>query len=94
MKKIDFRKIEIYTSFENEEADKKRVVDVSKDLGNLMKYESSVIDIAFEDLAKGIYYKGEVEVPTEWVEVIKQTVMISTFKAPIKRAILEKFEEK
>ena len=30
----------------------KRVVDVSKDLGNLMKYESSVIDIALKTLQK------------------------------------------
>ncbi len=90
MKKINFKKIEFYNSFEDEENGKVSTIDIAQYFGNLMKYDGGIImDIAFEDLAKDIYYKGEVEVEDRFVEPIAALVKGSILKASIKRSILK-----
>lgn len=90
MKKINFKKIEFYNSFEDEEKGKVSTIDIAQYFGNLMKYDGGIImDIAFEDLAKDIYYKGEVEVEDRFIEPMATLVKGSILKASIKRSILK-----
>lgn len=91
MKKIDFTKIKIFGSFEEEAAGQQREVNIAKPLGNIMKYSGPVLmDIGWEDLAKQIYYsKGAVEVPDEYAPTISQLVADHNgINAATKRAII------
>ena len=84
--KVNFKAIEVQTSFEG----KKQTYDISKEIGNMMMYNSSILlDIGFEDLAKEIYYsKGEVEIPERYYRPIIQVVKESSFIAAIKREVI------
>ncbi len=84
--KIDFTKLEVQVSFDGTT----RMVNIAKDLGNDMMYNSSVIcDIGFEELARQIYYSdGEVEVPKEYVRPLLQVVLEKNYIAAIKRHLV------
>lgn len=88
MAKINFKALEVQTSFDGD----KRTVDVTKTVGNMMMYNGSVLlDIGFEDLAKEIYYSdGEVEVPTRYAGAIREVVRQSQLIAAIKREIIKR----
>lgn len=88
MAKINFKALEVQTSFDGD----KRTVDVTKTVGNMMMYNGSVLlDIGFEDLAKEIYYsEGEVEVPTQYAAPIKEVVRQSPLIAAVKREIIKR----
>lgn len=90
--KVNLKKLKIETSFEGDTIE----VDVTKTIGNLMMYNGSVLlDIGFEDLAKGIYYStGEVEIPEQYKPAIKQVVLSSKLPATVKRAIKSLMEKK
>lgn len=91
MKEIDFTKLQICSSFEEEAEGKTHSVDVAKSMGNLMKFSGPVLmDIEFEDLAKEIYYsKGKVKINERFVDAIIGLLEFSTFSACTKRAIRE-----
>lgn len=95
MKKIDFTKIKVFGSFEDEAAGKTQDVTVAKTLANRMKYTGPVIlDIGFEELAAKIYHsKGPVEVPDQYIEPIRECVLSSPYFASVKRAILKLLEQ-
>ncbi|MBD9177961.1 MAG: hypothetical protein EGP82_02095 [Odoribacter splanchnicus] len=78
--KIDFRKIEV-TDIEG----KKHPMDLSKALGNLL-YENTG-DIGEMDLAREIYYKGEVDLPTD-IQSIINIISAAKIKAFLKVALL------
>lgn len=84
--KIDFTKLEVQVSFDGTT----RIVNIAKELGNDMMYNSSVIcDIGFEELARQIYYSdGEVEVPKEYVRPLLQVVLEKNYIAAIKRYLV------
>lgn len=90
--KINFRNIEVQTSFEGA----KQNFDISRVLGNEMMYNSSVLlDIGFEDLAREIYYSvGEVEVPERYSKAIEMIVRNSGFIAAIKRELINRLNSK
>jgi hypothetical protein len=86
MKKINFRHLEVQTSFDGQT----QVCDIAHDIGNLMMYNGSVLlDIGFEDLAKEIYYsEGEVDIPDQYAKAIAQVVSESKLLATIKRQLI------
>lgn len=88
MAKINFKALEVQTSFEGD----KRTADVTKTVGNMMMYNGSVLlDIGFEDLAKQIYYsEGEVEIPAKYAGAIKEVVRQSALIAAVKREIINR----
>lgn len=91
MKKIDFTKIEIVSSFEDEAAGKTRPVNIAKPLGNIMKFSGNVLlDIGWEDLAREIYYsEGPVQVKDEYAPAIVSIVEGHPgINAATKRAII------
>jgi hypothetical protein len=92
MKKIDFTKLKIFWSFDEEAAGTSHDVNIAKPLANIMKYSGSVLlDIGWEELAKEIYYsKGPVEVPAEYIPSIIQVVTENgNIPAATKRAIIQ-----
>lgn len=78
-KKIDFRQVEVIT-LDGE----KKVVDISKPLGNHIFNETG--DLGEFELAKEIYDKGEVEIEEHHVEVLNGYIR-RYFKAFIQAAI-------
>lgn len=92
MKKINFKNLEVQTSFEGT----KDVFDTTKVIGNLMMYNGSVLlDIGFEDLAKRIYYSdGEVDIPNKYVGALSEVIKNSNFIAAIKRELINKLTNK
>lgn len=86
MTKINFKKLEVQTSFEGA----KQTFDITRILGNGMMYNSSILlDIGFEDLAKEIYYsEGEVEVPQRYLKAMEEVVKQSSLIAAIKREVI------
>ena len=84
--KIDFRNIEVPVSFRG----KTQVFDIAETLGNFMMYNGTVImDIGFEELARKIYFEGEVEIPDKYRNAIRQVVMQAPFIATVKRFVCE-----
>lgn len=80
---VDFSKVMIQHTFEGE----KVAVDLRKQLGN--KIYQTTGDIGFDDFARQIYFsEGEIEVPDEYVEPLKQVVK-ENFLASVQRAINE-----
>lgn len=78
---IDFGKVMVEHSFEGE----RQAVDLRKSLGN--KIHQTTGDIGFDDLARKIYFsEGEIEVPAEYIEPLKQVVK-ETYLASVQRAI-------
>lgn len=66
---MDFGKVMIQHTFEGEMV----AVDMRKQLGN--KIHQTTGDIGFDDFARQIYFsEGEIEVPEEYVEPLKQLV--------------------
>lgn len=88
MAKVNFKALEVQTSFEGD----KQTFDVAKTVGNMMMYNGSVLlDIGFEDLAKQIYYsEGEVDVPEQYAAAIKEVVKQSQLIAAIKREVIKR----
>lgn len=84
--KIDFTKVIVEVDFEGHTIE----MNLAKQLGNMMKYGSSVLlDIGFEELAKEIYYSnGEVEIPEQYKEPIIQVVKECNFIACVKRTLI------
>lgn len=83
MIKIDFGKVMIQHSFEGEPV----AVDMRKQLGN--KIHQTTGDIGFDDFARTIYFsEGEVEVPEEYIEPLKQLVK-ENYLASVQRAFNE-----
>lgn len=84
--KINFKKLEVQTSFEGS----RQTFDIAKKFGNEMMYNSSILlDIGFEDLAKKIYHSEDgVEIPEVYQQAIIQVVRQSSFIAAIKREII------
>lgn len=92
MKKIDFTKIKIVASFDDEENGRTREINIARQIGNLMKFSGNILlDIGWEELAKTIYYsKGPVEVPQEYRHHLLQLISDNVvFNAAAKRAIIE-----
>lgn len=92
MKEIDFTKIQIVGSFEDEAAGKTRPVNIAKPLGNLMKFSGSILlDIGWEDLAREIYYsEGPVKVEDKYapeiINIIREHPIVN---AATKRALID-----
>lgn len=88
MAKVNFKNLEVQTSFEGD----KQVFNTAQTVGNLMMFNGSVLlDIGFEDLAKTIYYSdGDVDVPEQYAQAIKEVIRNSTFIAAIKREIIKR----
>lgn len=88
MAKVNFKSLEVQTSFEGGT----EVFDTTQVVGNMMMYNGSVLlDIGFEELAKEIYYsENEVEVPAQYVGAIKEVVRQSQLIAAIKREIIKR----
>ena len=86
MKRIDFTKIETVINFEGD----KRTFNIAKKLGNLMKYNSTILlDIGFENLAEAIYYSdGPVDIDDKYVPAMEQVVLNSEFIAAVKRSVI------
>ena len=82
--KINFKRMELPVSFDG----KTQMFDIAETLGNYMMYNGSIImDIGFEELAKKIYFEGEVEIPPKYVNAMKQVVMQAPFIATVKRGV-------
>lgn len=80
---IDFGKVMIQHTFEGEPV----AVDMRKQLGN--KIHQTTGDIGFDDFARTIYFsEGEVEVPQEYIEPLKQLVK-ENYLASVQRALNE-----
>lgn len=80
---IDFGKVMVQHTFEGEPV----AVDMRKQLGN--KIHQTTGDIGFDDLARTIYFsEGEVEVPHEYIEPLKQIVK-ENYLASVQRAFNE-----
>ena len=94
MKEIDFTRIKVFGSFEDEAAGKTEEVNVAKLLANRMKYSGPVLlDIGFEEVASAIYHAdGPVEIPEESVGPIRECVLSAPYFAAVKRAILKTLE--
>lgn len=86
MKRINFKRLEVQTSFDGT----MQTFDVTQTVGNMMMYNGSVLlDIGFEDLAREIYYSnGEVEVDGKYANAIAQVVRQSQLIAAIKRELI------
>lgn len=66
---MDFGKVMIQHTFEGEMV----ALDMRKQLGN--RIHQTTGDIGFDDFARQIYFsEGEIEVPEEYVEPLKQLV--------------------
>lgn len=77
---IDFGKVMVQHTFEGDPV----AVDMRKQLGN--KIHQTTGDIGFDDLARTIYFsEGEVEVPQEYIEPLKQLVK-ENYLASVQRA--------
>lgn len=77
---IDFGKVMVQHTFEGDPV----AVDMRKQLGN--KIHQTTGDIGFDDLARTIYFsEGEVEVPQEYIEPLKQIVK-ENYLASVQRA--------
>ena len=77
---IDFGKVMVQHTFEGDPV----AVDMRKQLGN--KIHQTTGDIGFDDLAHTIYFsEGEVEVPQEYIESLKQIVK-ENYLASVQRA--------
>jgi hypothetical protein len=83
--KIDFSKIEI-----KDIEDNVIVVDISKDLGNDMYFNTQ--DVAESDLGHDIYHKKEIEVGKKEAEMIRPYID-KGFKAIVKRELLPFLDE-
>lgn len=80
---IDFGKVMVQHTFEGDPV----AVDMRKQLGN--KIHQTTGDIGFDDLARTIYFsEGEVEVPQEYIEPLKQLVK-ENYLASVQRALNE-----
>lgn len=86
MKRINFKRLEVQTSFDGT----MQTFDVTQTVGNMMMYNGSVLlDIGFEDLAREIYYSnGEVAVDGKYANAIAQVVRQSQLIAAIKRELI------
>lgn len=80
--KVDFRKIEVQPSIEG----KKEIVNISKEFGNMIYNQTA--DIAMGDLAKDIYYKGEVELTKEQSLYLCKLIQNIDWRLPFKLALL------
>lgn len=81
---INFKNLELPISFDG----KTQRFDIAETLGNYMMYNGSIImDIGFEELAKKVYFEGEVDVPEKYANAMKQVVMQSPFIATVKREV-------
>ena len=83
--KIDFSNIQI-TGIEGE----KIVVDVSKEIGNMLWCEAR--DIAIADLGHDIYHKKGVELTREQAQILKGYIE-GNFKAILKRVLIPMLDE-
>lgn len=90
--KVNFKEIETQISFDGT----KQAFDITRDLGNAMMYNSSILlDIGFEDLAKEIYYSaGEVEVPEQYCKAIIEVMKQTSFIAAVKREVINQLTQK
>ena len=80
---FDFGKVMVQHTFEGEPV----AVDMRKQLGN--KIHQTTGDIGFDVLARTIYFsEGEVEVPQEYIEPLKQLVK-ENYLASVQRAFNE-----
>lgn len=80
---VDFGKVMIQHTFEGD----KISVDVRKQLGN--KIHQTTGDIGFDDFARKVYFsEGEIEVPVEYVEQLKNVVK-SNYTVALQRAFEE-----
>lgn len=80
---IDFGKVMVQHTFEGDPV----AVDMRKQLGN--KIHQTTGDIGFDDFARTIYFsEGEVEVPQEYIETLKQLVK-ENYLASVQRAFNE-----
>lgn len=80
---IDFSRVMVQHTFEGEAV----AVDLRKQLGN--RIHQTTGDIGFDGFARQIYFsEGETEVPTEYIEPLKQVVK-EHFLASVQRAINE-----
>lgn len=79
---IDFRKIPVLKIDGTKEQ-----TDLSKPVGNLIYDQTG--DISEMDLAKKIYYEGEVDLSPEQLESIRSIVSQTKIKAYIKISLLE-----
>lgn len=84
--KIDFSKIVIKDIDGND-----MPVDISKDLGNMMYFESR--DIESSDLGYKIYHEKEVDLTEEQAEMVRPFVT-DRFKALVKKVLLPMLETK
>lgn len=92
MKRIDFTKLEIMCSFEDEASGRTTEVSIAKPLANLMKYSGpTLMDIGFEELARIIYFsEGPVDVADNYAAAIKGLLAYSNLSAAVKRALISK----
>ena len=91
MKKVDFTHMQVQISFDGQ----CRTVNVAKDLGNDMMFNSSVLsDIGFEDLARKIYYsKGPVEIPEQYIQPMLRVVSECNYIGTVKRYLIKALSE-
>lgn len=80
--KIDFRKIPVLKI-----DGAKEPTDLSKPVGNLIFDQTG--DIGEMDLAKKIYYDGEVDLSPEQVESIRSIISQTNIKAYLKVSLLD-----
>ncbi|WP_278719457.1 hypothetical protein [Bacteroides caecimuris] len=82
IKKIDFRKISVLKIDGTKEQ-----MDLSKPVGNLIFEQTG--DIGEMDLAKKIYYEGEVALQSQQLESIRLIISQAQIKAYLKVPLLE-----
>nr|DAT24382.1 MAG TPA: hypothetical protein [Caudoviricetes sp.] len=85
---IDFRKIAVKTEVEGGV----RMVDVAKDLGNLI-YRTTP-DIGMFEFSREIYHKGEVDVSHDRMVEIIETVKVSEFTALVRTTLVDFLTQK
>lgn len=88
--KVDFRKVTV-KGIDGEvvknESGEVIFFDVSKELGQEIYSNTSIIPLS--DLAKKIYYDGEVEISEEYAQSVIEHVKNVPFKAVFKSGIIE-----
>lgn len=88
--KVDFRKVTV-KGIDGEvvknESGEVIFFDVSKELGQEIYSNTSIIPLS--DLAKKIYYDGEVEISEEYAQSVIEHVKNAPFKAVFKSGIIE-----
>lgn len=91
MKKVDFTHMQVQISFDGQ----CRTVNVAKDLGNDMMFNSSVLsDIGFEDLARNIYYsEGPVDIPEQYIQPMLRVISECNYIATVKRYLIKALSE-